>query len=79
MSDLPPSPADFEAAVRRVEQGISTQNDARIIREYVGGMGDEIDYLLETLRDLRKERESSDRFMRALNEAFNSGSGAYIP
>jgi len=76
MSELPPSPADFQSALRRVEQGLSTPEDASIIREYVSEIEEALDYFLA---ELKKERESSDRFMRALNEALNSGSGAYIP
>jgi len=70
------SPDDFKSALRRVEQGLSTIEDARIIREYVAELEEVLDYFRE---ELRRERESSDRLMRSLDEALNSGSGAYIP
>jgi len=74
--NLPPSPTDFEAALRRIERGLATLDDALLIREYVQMLMEERDYLLH---ELRRERESSDRFMAALNQALNEGSGVYGP
>lgn len=83
MSDLPPSPADFEAALRRIEVGTATVADAKLIRQYVGDMEEGLAYFRDRLREARemltRERASNDRLQRALDEAFNSGSGAYIP
>lgn len=76
MSDTPPSPAEFEAALQRVAAGISTAADAELIRRYVLDLEEACRWWV---REARKERESSDRLQRALDEAFNSGSGAYIP
>jgi hypothetical protein len=46
-------------------------------------MEEVINYYASCLADarelLRLERESSARFQRALSEALNSGSGAYVP
>lgn len=64
-----PQKTEFEASLRRVELGLSTIADAQIIRQYVSSLEDA----------LKHERESSDRLQRSLDEAFNSGSGAYIP
>lgn len=84
MSDyMPPSPAQFNAALERIECGLATLEDAEIIRRYVAEMEEVINYYASCLADarelLRLERASSDRYQRALNEAFNMGSGAYIP
>ncbi|WP_055424272.1 hypothetical protein [Tepidiphilus thermophilus] len=80
---FPPSPADFEAALRKVEIGLATAKEADVIRQYVGDMEEGMNYLHDRLRETReilmRERASSDRLQRALDEAFNSGSGAYIP
>ncbi|MBX6392682.1 MAG: hypothetical protein IRY96_04370 [Burkholderiales bacterium] len=82
-NEFPPSPADFEAALRRIEGGVTTVTDAQIIRQYVADMEEVMNYLHDRLRETRemlmRERASSDRLQRALDEAFNSGSGAYIP
>lgn len=84
MSDYtPPSPTQFNAALERIERGLATVEDADLIRRYVAEMEEVINYYASCLADarelLRLERESSDRYQRALNEALNSGSGAYIP
>ncbi|WP_126448374.1 hypothetical protein [Sulfuricystis multivorans] len=84
MSDcFPPSPADFEAALKRVEAGLATIEDATLIRQYVADMEEGMNYLCDRLRETREmllhEIESSNRLQRALDEALNSGSGAYIP
>lgn len=76
MSDLPPSHADVESALKRIELGVATASDADTIRQHMGEMQEVIDYLFARLRE---ERESVARLERALGEAFNSGSGAYIP
>jgi hypothetical protein len=76
MSGFPPSPKDFEQAMRRVEQGIATCDDADTIRQYVAELYEVIDYFYG---ELKAAKESDVRLQRALNEAFNSGSGAYIP
>jgi hypothetical protein len=73
---LPPSPADFEAALRRIERGLATIDDAILIREYVGEIEDALDYFRE---GLRQERESNAIFARAMNQALNEGSGVYRP
>ncbi len=82
-NELPPSPADFEAALKRVETGTATALDAQLIRQYVAEMEEGENYLRECLRKTRemllREHESSNRLQRALDEAFNSGSGAYMP
>ncbi|MDR9060748.1 hypothetical protein [Burkholderia multivorans] len=82
-NELPPSLADFEAALRRIEDGVTTVTDVQIIRQYVADMEEGMNYLHDRLRETRemlmRERASSDRLERALGEAFNSGSGAYIP
>jgi len=84
MSDYtPPSPTQFNAALERIERGLTTVEDADLIRRYVAEMEEVINYYASCLADarelLRLERASSDRYQRALNEALNSGSGAYIP
>lgn len=84
MSDsYPPSPEDFEAAISRIESGLATAEDAALIRQYVAELGEVCDYwrnrLAETREMLLRERESSNRLQRALDEAFNAGSGAYRP
>lgn len=83
MNDFPPSPSDFDAALRRIESGLATAADAQIIRQYVAEMEEGMNYLQERLRETRemlmRERASSDGLQRALSEAFNSGTGAYIP
>ncbi|WP_424859129.1 hypothetical protein ACPP3B_12040 [Tepidimonas sp. HKU77] len=84
MSDYtPPSPTQFNAALERIERGLATVEDADLIRRYVAEMEEVINYYASCLADarelLRLERASSDRYQRALNEALNSGSGAYIP
>jgi hypothetical protein len=80
---MPPSPAEFKTALKRVESGLATIQDADVIRRYVAEMEEAISYYADRLADarelLRLERESSARFARALDEALNSGSGAYIP
>jgi hypothetical protein len=77
MSDYePPTKAQFNAAIERIERGLATLDDAHLIRDYVQMLMEERDYLLH---ELRRERERNARFMRALDDAFNSGSGAYIP
>lgn len=80
---MPPSPAEFKTALKRVESGLATIQDADVIRRYVAEMEEVINYYASCLADARKllrlERASSDRYQRALNEALNSGSGAYIP
>lgn len=75
-NELPPCRADFEAALSRIESGLATAEDAALIHQYVADMEEGMNYLLDLLR---RERESSNRLQRALEEAFNSGSGAYIP
>jgi hypothetical protein len=81
MHDLPPNPADFDAALRRVESGLATADDAQIIRRYVAamkiGMAFLQDQLGATHELLMREREASDRLQQALDEAFNSGPEAY--
>jgi hypothetical protein len=83
MHDLPPSPADFDAALRRVECGLATADDAQTIRRYVAALKGSMtfiqDRLTATHEFLMREREASDQLQRALDEAFNSGSGAYVP
>lgn len=84
MSDYtPPSPTQFNAALERIERGLATVEDADLIRRYVAEMEEVINYYASCLADarelLRLERESSARFQRALSEALNSGSGAYVP
>lgn len=84
MSDYtPPSPTQFNAALERIERGLATVEDADLIRSYVAEMEEVINYYASCLADARElqrlERASSDRYQRALNEALNSGSGAYIP
>ena len=74
--NLPASPADFEAALRRIERGLATIDDALLIRDYVGQLEAGMEYFYE---ELRREQESSERLLRALNEAFNMGSGVYRP
>ncbi|GLW61697.1 hypothetical protein Hthe01_20460 [Hydrogenophilus thermoluteolus] len=54
--------AEFEAALRRIELGVSTVADADLIRRYVAEIEDA----------LRREKEASDRLMRSLDEAINS-------
>lgn len=76
MSGLPPSPEDFEDALRRVEQGIATCDDAAVIRQYTAELYAVIDYFCG---ELKAAKESDGRLHRAMSEAFNSGSGAYIP
>ncbi|MEO1767963.1 hypothetical protein [Thiobacter aerophilum] len=82
-NELPPSPADFESALTRVEAGLATAGDAALIRQYVAEMEEAMSYLHDRLRETRdmltRERASSDRFQRALDEALNQGTGAYIP
>jgi hypothetical protein len=83
MSEQVVSPADFEAALCRIERGLATVEDAGLIRRYVAEMDEVIKYYANRLADtremLRRERESSNRFQRALNQALNEGSGVYIP
>jgi len=84
MSDyMPPSPAQFNAALNRIERGLATVDDADLIRRYVGELEEGIRYYANCLADarelLRLERASSDRYQRALNQALNEGSGVYIP
>jgi hypothetical protein len=83
MHDLPPSPADFDAALRRVECGLATADDAQTIRRYVAALKASMTFIQDRLSAthdlLVRECEASDRLQRALNEAFNSGSGAYVP
>jgi len=83
MSDLPPSPAEFKAALRRVAAGMSTADDADVISRYVLDLEEACQSWVREAREARemlmRERASSDRLQRALDEAFNSGSGAYIP
>lgn len=80
---FPPSPSDFEVALKRVESGLATAEDAALIRQYVAEIEEVCAWyrsrLTETREMLLRERESSNRLQRALDEAFNSGSGAYIP
>jgi hypothetical protein len=82
-NEFPPSPAEFDAALKRVESSSATAADADLIRRYVSEIEEVMDYyrdrLHETRETLMRERASSDRLQRALNEAFNSGSGTYIP
>ena len=84
MSDcMPPSPEDFKKTLDRIKRGLATVEDADLIRRYVAEMEEVIHYYAERLADarelLRLDRESSARFQRALSEALNSGSGAYVP
>jgi hypothetical protein len=82
-NEFPPSPADFEEALTRVELGAAGAEEAALIRQYVGEMEEAIGYfsslLNETREMLMRERASSEGLQRALDSAFNSGSGAYIP
>ena len=79
----PPSPQEFEAALRRIELGTATASDAQLIREYVATIEDGCDYFREELRvtreALQKERESSAKFQHDLDWALNFGPGFYKP
>jgi hypothetical protein len=80
---LPPSPADFEAALRRIEAGAATVADAGLIRNYVGEIEDTLAYYQGEANDLRSklkaEQDAHHRFQQVLSEAFNSGKGVYRP
>lgn len=83
MSDLPPSPADFESALKRVASGTSTVDDADTISKYVLDLEESVQWWVREAREARemlmRERASSDRLHRSLDEALNSGSGVYLP
>jgi UDP:flavonoid glycosyltransferase YjiC (YdhE family) len=80
---MPPSQDQFNAAIDRIERGLGTVVDADLIRRYVAKIEEVTDYYRDRLREtremLQRERTSSDHFQRSLNEAFNTGSGTYIP
>lgn len=73
----------FQEALRRIEAGLATAEDARIIREYVADLEENMRHFQDRLGEahemLLRERESGNRLQRSLDEALNAGSGVYIP